>query len=317
MQATWKPTIEFFENYIRSMRLYYGFVTLTAGWIGVALFPGSVSTERQFLILAIMFIGWGVNQIVNDFTGRREDAVNAPNRPMVSGKLAPFPALVLSGAVIAAALVYSAFTAPLSMVPIAAGVALNILYSLMKGYGFAGNITFGATILCCFWYGYVASGGGLFDFYRCNAAVAIAVVVINIVMTTFTYFKDVAGDRAAGKRTIVVLLGPQKASRVMLAASFLPLIIMVALIPLAVAPITYMIPVTFSGLLYIKSGFRFAKNFSGAAAYHQLGMVFAATAASQAALVALAMPFTGTVLSFVSALLVLVIFNKGYGHADE
>lgn len=317
MQATLNPVFEFFGNYIRSMRLYYGFITLTAGWIGIALFPGSVPAERQFLILSIMFIGWGVNQIVNDFTGRREDAVNAPNRPMVCGKLAPFPALAFSAAVILAVLVYSAFTAPLGMVPIAAGVALNILYSFMKGHGFAGNIAFGATILCCVWYGYVASGGGLFDFFGCNAAVALAVVVINMVMTSFTYFKDVAGDRAAGKRTVVVLLGPQKAARVMQTASFLPLLLMAALIPLAVAPITYMIPVVFSGSLFIHAGFQFAENFSGSAAYHQLGMVFAATAASQAALVALAMPLTGTALSFVSALLVLVIFRKGYGHADE
>ena len=307
----------FAVQYVRSMRLYYGFVTLTAGWIGVALCPVPVAAPREAAILVIMFCGWGVNQLVNDFTNRREDAVNAPRRPMVTGALAPLPAIAVSAAVITAALAYSAWLVPLSMIPIATGVVLNVAYSYLKGFGLAGNLAFAFSILCCAWYGFVAGGGPLFELFTGHPAVVAAVLVINMVMTTFTYFKDVAGDRAAGKRTVVVALGPARAAAMMRVAAFLPLVVLVALAAGAAHPALYLLTVLFAGLLFIVSGFRFGHHFSGPAAYHQLGLVFAATAAAQAALVALAAPLTGAVLAIVSAAAVLVIFGKGYGHADE
>ena len=44
----------------------------------------------------MLFLSWGINQIINDYLGLKEDRVNAPNRPMVTGELDPGKALVLT-----------------------------------------------------------------------------------------------------------------------------------------------------------------------------------------------------------------------------
>lgn len=95
----------FARAYIKSMRLYYAFVTGIAGWVGVSfyhwLMPGQAGFVRSSLILAMLFLSWGINQIFNDYLGLREDRINAPNRPMVTGELNAKAALWLSTALLA------------------------------------------------------------------------------------------------------------------------------------------------------------------------------------------------------------------------
>jgi geranylgeranylglycerol-phosphate geranylgeranyltransferase len=98
------PLIVFLRAYVKSMRLYYSFVTGIAGWIGVSYYEYIATTEgprgtsgmiktierptpddQKVVILVILFLAWGINQIINDFLGQKEDRINAPERPMVSG----------------------------------------------------------------------------------------------------------------------------------------------------------------------------------------------------------------------------------------
>ncbi len=78
--------LSFAKTYIKSMRLYYSFVTGIAGWIGVAYYQyvanstGKIGTSefiktiecptsltKMIIILIILFLAWGVNQILNDY----------------------------------------------------------------------------------------------------------------------------------------------------------------------------------------------------------------------------------------------------------
>jgi geranylgeranylglycerol-phosphate geranylgeranyltransferase len=80
--------IRFLRAYIKSMRLYYSFVTGIAGWIGVAYYEFIAlssteytteiipPTEKKLVILILLFLSWGINQIVNDYLGRKEDRIN-------------------------------------------------------------------------------------------------------------------------------------------------------------------------------------------------------------------------------------------------
>src|SRR5665648_593575 len=76
--------LDFFKAYIKSMRLYYAFVTGIAGWIGVAFYEYIATSpfhtvemvpamDKKALILAMLFLSWGMNQIINDYLGLRED----------------------------------------------------------------------------------------------------------------------------------------------------------------------------------------------------------------------------------------------------
>ena len=318
------------------MRPYYGFVTLAAGLAGAAAAPGDVSPARLAAVLAIMYVGWGVNQVLNDATNRREDAVNAPDRPMVTGELRPAPAIALSAAVILAALLWCAFSAPLAAVPIAAGVALNLLYSALKGRGLWGNLAFGCSIACCAWFGFAACGGGL-DFvftegthYLVGGWVVPLVAVVNASMTTFTYYKDVEGDLAAGKRTVVGALGPRRAGLAAVVAAPLPGVALLVCWADAVrrdfaatvlgdhfsafgAVSVFFVLALAAGLLFALCGLRYAHGPRGAEAERGLGTVFAATVLASAAPAALRWPLAGTLGALAAASATAALYARTPG----
>lgn len=73
--------MEFIINYIKSMRLYYAFVTGIPGWLGVAYYESiavklnlpPVPMWKKGIVLVALFLSWGINQIVNDYLGIEED----------------------------------------------------------------------------------------------------------------------------------------------------------------------------------------------------------------------------------------------------
>ena len=228
--------LRFIKAYVKSMRPYYAFVTGIPGWVGVAFYEhiatdfGTVeimpSVERKFATLLLLFLSWGINQIINDFLGRAEDRINAPHRPMVSGELHVGGAMGLSAALIlATGFITWFYLEPVALIPLIIGVFMNILYEYAKGYGIWGNIIFGLMISMCPVFGYLASGP-VHSPYFTSSRLAIwgLIWLINSLMTYYTYFKDYKGDKRAGKRTIIVKYGLRKASILGVAGALLPLI---------------------------------------------------------------------------------------------
>jgi len=83
------------------------------------------------------FFAWGFNQIFSDWCDRKEDAINAPHRPMVTGALKPLPAFAVSVAGLAAIAVAGYLMSPWTFAFLALGGALNIAYSLLKRVPYA------------------------------------------------------------------------------------------------------------------------------------------------------------------------------------
>ena len=219
--------LRFTRAYVKSMRIYFGFITGIAGLLGLSFYeflnPGSLSFGRTTLILAALFSAYGVNQVINDYFGLKEDRVNAPNRPMVTGQLDPTVAILTSGALIAGLSVMSVFLNPWSIAPLIAGVALNLLYEAAKGRGLVGNLVFGMSIASCSFYGFMAAGPLPVPFVTPNRVASVTLVVLlNALMTYYTYFKDFEGDKAAGKRTFVVAHGLRAARYAGVVGAFLP-----------------------------------------------------------------------------------------------
>lgn len=83
---------DFIKLYVKSMRLYYSFITGIAGWIGLSFyeyiavsFPGVEAPPvwwRKFLILVMLFLSWGINQIIN-VTNIAFNWKNVSNSPFV------------------------------------------------------------------------------------------------------------------------------------------------------------------------------------------------------------------------------------------
>jgi len=163
--------LRFLKQYIKSMRLYYSFVTGIAGWIGVAYYEHAVRAgqalqpRKKLVILTLAFLSWGINQVINDFLGLKEDRINAPERPMVTGELNPQNAVFLSVFLILLSFYVTWFyLEPVAVIFLIAGVALNVLYETAKGHGVLGNIVFGIMISMATLYGFFASGGPLTHF---------------------------------------------------------------------------------------------------------------------------------------------------------
>ncbi len=196
----------FIYNYIRSMRLYYCFVTGTTVLAGVLIANGAGSSRATAAcLLAIGFLSWGVNQIFSDFFDRKEDAINAPHRPMVTGALPARPALLLSAAIMVLFAVASVLISPWTLPVLAVGAVLNVAYSFLKKVPVINFLVYACAITCCALYGYA----GITN--RCPTADAVlrasaSIFPVHCLMCHNSYYKDVAGDRAAGVRTLQTCL---------------------------------------------------------------------------------------------------------------
>jgi geranylgeranylglycerol-phosphate geranylgeranyltransferase len=217
----------FVRAYVKSMRLYYAFITGIAGWIGVSFYnfrmPDHVDPVRSGLILVKLFLSWGINQIINDYLGLPEDRINAPNRPMVTGELNPRLAMLVSSILLVGVTILSFFLNPWAVIPLVAGVLLNVLYEYAKAWSLVANVVFGLSIAMCTVYGFLAAGPLPAPVFTSNRVCAFALVaLLNALMTYYTYFKDYIGDKAAGKRTFVVKYGLTVARYAGVAGAFLP-----------------------------------------------------------------------------------------------
>ncbi len=305
--------IHFVKVYIKSMRLYYAFITGIAGWIGVSFYqfccPETYSHSRGLLLLAMLFLSWGINQIVNDFLGLLEDRINAPNRPMVTGELDPRLAMSVSVLLMAGVVVISWFLNPWSVLPVLLGVLLNVLYEYAKAWSLIGNVIFGLSIAMCTAYGFLAAGPLPSPVLTCNrVSVFILVALMNGLMTFYTYFKDYEGDKAAGKHTFVVRHGINAARYAGLAGAVLPtvaffLFAWIGWLPLQ--DILYRRDFVFCGVmtvfLQLWTALLFFRNPVGDRTYFSLATNIRACVAGQITLIAI---FNGT--------LALYLFSASY-----
>jgi len=209
------------------MRLYYAFITGIAGWIGVSFYGFCTSDPSQYarsaVILTMLFLAWGINQVINDYLGLREDRINAPRRPMVTGELPPNAALAVSIVLLGGVGIVSWFLNPWSVLPLVIGVLLNVLYEYAKAWSLLGNAVFGVSISMCTAYGFLAAGPLPDPVFTSNRISGLALVaLLNALMTYYTYFKDYRGDLLAGKRTFVVRHGLRVARYAGIVGAFLP-----------------------------------------------------------------------------------------------
>lgn len=222
-------TNKFIRAYIKSMRPYLFFATGIAGWLGIVFSGTEVNILRKFLVLVLLFLSWGINQIVNDYLGIKEDRINAPRRPMVSGELNVKYALITTFILFVVGAVISYLLNPYALIVYLIGYAFNIIYEYLKAVPLLGNIWFGILLSVCPIYGALAvSEQNLFMVFKNKDLIFISLFVALMfsTMTFFTYYKDYKGDKLVGKKTLVVLLSPKKAKRLNFLMAFTPYIVL-------------------------------------------------------------------------------------------
>ncbi len=313
-----KKRAGFILAYVRSMRLYYGFVTGIAGWIGVAfsryLYPDTASLTNAIIGLVLLFLTWGINQIINDYLGLAEDRINAPNRPMVTGELNARIALLVSILLIVVSAGVSFFLSPWAVIPLVIGTALNIIYEYAKGVPLLGNVIFGVMISMCTAYGYLITDPPLdVIFTPARISVLFLVALMNGLMTYYTYFKDYAGDKSAGKITAVVLQGIRRSRTTAIICSFLPSAALLALIAAGFIGanindvFVFLFIMTF--FLQVWTGVLYYMYPTGPRAYSSLVTNFRACTCGQVTLIALFNPILALYLYIITYVLVGFLFG--------
>lgn len=306
----------FTKFYIISMRPYYFFVTGIAGWVGVAYYESQniapLSLVKKALILTLLFLSWGVNQILNDFLGRKEDRINAPHRPMVSGDLPAKRSVLLSILImIGASTITYFYLSPIAVFFIWAGALFNFFYNFSKAWGLWANIVFGLMIAI----------SPLFGFYACHRYLpsftstelpylVLMVAILNGMLTYYTYFKDYTGDKAAGQKTLVVNLGLQVSRYLSLIFSIVPAFSFIIINRFAGFSLNPLFIILAAGttLLHFITGIQFFRFPEGQKTRSNLVYNFQAGVGGQAALISLFNPNLGLILFMLSIVMIALLF---------
>ncbi len=189
-----------------------------------------------FLIAGILLTGplvCGTSQAVNDWFDRHVDAINQPERPIPSGRIAGRWGLVVAiiGTALSAAV--AAATGPWVFAATLLGLACAWAYSAppfrLKASGWWGPAVVALTYEGLTWFtGATVMAGGL------PALPVLAILMLYSIgahgIMTLNDFKAVEGDRQTGLRSLPVVLGVGRAARLACTVMALPQIVIVALL---------------------------------------------------------------------------------------
>ena len=195
-------------TWLRLFRPHHAPLTLTAGIAGMTVAPDNPTTASLVVGALICFGGYPMGQVFNDYADREADAINAPHRPFVTGEINPIVALSVVAAITVTALVAAAIVAPGVLVWTAVAIVGNATYSLVKGLPMVGNVANGIDLAFFVLIGAAAAAPERSPF-DVPSEVVVCAVLVAVMLSAFcllSYFKDITGDRAAGYRTLPVVL---------------------------------------------------------------------------------------------------------------
>ena len=306
---------KFIWAYIKSMRPYLFFATGIAGWLGIVFSGTEVNILKKFLILVLLFASWGINQIVNDYLGMKEDRINAPDRPMVSGELNVKYALIITFVLFVVGAVISYLLNPYALIVYLIGYIFNILYEYLKAVPFLGNVWFGILLSVCPFYGALAVSRQSLSMVLKNkdlVFVSLFVALMFSTMTFFTYYKDYNGDKKTGKKTLVVLLSPEKARWLNFPMAFIPytvlFIILNSKLWLPDINVHFIVLNGISFLLIFYTAFLLFRYPEGEKSAGGLKWNFSGTVLFETSFLALVNPFLAIVLFVMGFLFVYYLF---------
>jgi len=307
----------FIKAYIKSMRPYSFLITGIGGLIGMLLVESSVSLLQKSVVLLLLFTSYGINQIINDLLGTKEDGINAPIRPMVSGELDKSKALILTFFVFIIGAILTYFFNPYALIIYFMGYLANIIYEYIKGVPFVGNLWFGFMVGLTTLYGALAiTNLTLYQILKIPELMGMFLLISlsSSALCYFTYFKDYEGDKQTGIKTLIVSLSPKYTRPLNFIMSGVPFIVLLSFFYVNfwdLNPNVYfliMIPISFvlfqcTALIYCLDRYNPKKA---------LELIFQSGVLFQNSLIALIYPLLAVILSIVSFLIIRIVFRMMY-----
>lgn len=196
----------------------------------------AVADRWPFLIAGVLLTGplvCGTSQAVNDWFDRHVDAINQPERPIPSGRIAGRWGLWIAVAGTALSLVVAAATGPWVFAATCLGLACAWGYSAppfrFKTSGVWGPAVVALTYEGLTWFTGASVMAGALPAPPVLVILALYSAGAHGIMT-LNDFKAVAGDRATGLRSLPVVLGVHRAARVACVVMAVPQMAVVALL---------------------------------------------------------------------------------------
>jgi geranylgeranylglycerol-phosphate geranylgeranyltransferase len=199
--------------WLRMWRPHFIPFSLGAGLVGLFAARDDPSFLSVALGMAVCTTGYGIGVVTNDYVDREADAINAPDRPFVTGEVHAGRTMAFIAVMVVTILALSIAFAPSVAIWSAVALGGHLLYELTKPIPMLGNLVNGFDIAVFTLVG-AAAGAPDAAWHDAPTAAWVAALLIGTVMSGFCltgYFKDVPGDTAAGYRTLPVFLGVRRA----------------------------------------------------------------------------------------------------------
>ena len=212
------------------------FPPIWAFMCGVVSSGVGVADRWSFLIAGVLLTGplvCGTSQAVNDWFDRHVDAINQPERPIPSGRIAGRWGLWIACGGTALSLLVAAATGPWVYVATCLGLLCAWGYSAppfrFKVSGIWGPAVVALTYEGLTWFTGTAIMIGALPDIRVLIVLALYSVGAHGIMT-LNDFKAVEGDRATGLRSLPVVIGVVPAARLACAVMAVPQAMVIALL---------------------------------------------------------------------------------------
>lgn len=214
------------KHYITLLRPVNFFITGASVYVSCLLAGG---TQAQFLAMLFAslggaFIGGG-GMVINDLFDIEIDKVNKPLRPLASGAVDKFDAMMFYAGITGAGLIMSAYATRSAFIIAFAAVPVIFLYSQrFKSKPLIGNLIVGGLTGLAFIYGGAAVGN-----IKQAIMPAVFAFLINVGREIIKDMEDIEGDAKNGAMTYPVKYGMKNSA--IIASCFLIAVVVSTVVP--------------------------------------------------------------------------------------
>ncbi len=180
--------------------------------------------QMVFASLGGALIGSG-GMVINDILDVEIDMINKPERPIPSGAVDRYDAMMFYGALTGAGMIMIAYTTKPAFIIASIAVPLIVLYSrVFKGTPLIGNMIVGGLTGLAFIFGGAAVGN-----VKQAVMPALFAFLINVGREVIKDMEDVEGDAKNGAATLPVVYGMRNAA--IIATMFLVFVMISTVVP--------------------------------------------------------------------------------------
>jgi geranylgeranylglycerol-phosphate geranylgeranyltransferase len=208
---------------------------------------------KLFLGMVSVFLFAGAGIVINDYYDYYIDKINAPHRPLPSGKIKRGHSLLYSYLLFLVALLLSLYINPYCLALALINIVLEVYYAKnFKRTPFIGNTVDSWFVASSFLYGAFIVG---IESLHAVPLLASLAFLSNVGREIFGDIEDIKGDKKLGLRTLPIVIGAKKARLV--ATTFIISAIVLSPFPwlLGLLNINYLFVVALADVVFIYSLF--------------------------------------------------------------